>query len=153
MKYQIQIHWETTRDHDIPDLADIVRDTLDYEDAPAGEISLILTDKEHIQSYNRQFRGLDQPTDVLSFADGDKDADTGILYFGDIFIAIPVAVEQALELGHSLKSELTLLTVHGVLHLLGYDHENTSAREQMWSRQDEILVNLNCDIASPGHQQ
>jgi len=86
-----------------------------------AEISLSFVGERAIQTLNRRFMKKNKPTDVLSFPLGDKAPD-GKFYLGDIVIAVPVAFRQARAKGHSLDRELRLLTIHGFLHLLGYDH-------------------------------
>jgi probable rRNA maturation factor len=85
------------------------------------EISLAFVGEQAIRTLNRKFMKKDKPTDVLSFPLGEKGPD-GKFYLGDIVIAVPVAVRQAREKGHSLDRELRLLAIHGYLHLLGFDH-------------------------------
>lgn len=110
-----------------------------------GEIALsvVITDDEAVQELNRQFRGVDAPTDVLAFG-GDQGGDFVTApgepaYLGDVVVSYPRAVAQAEEYGHSIDRELALLVVHGVLHLVGYDHVNEAERVEMWARQNEIL--------------
>jgi probable rRNA maturation factor len=110
-------------------------------------LSVVITDDGEIQSLNRQFRGIDAPTDVLSFADDAPDGSfvTGAgepPYLGDVVVAYPRAEEQAAAQGHSVDDELRLLIVHGVLHLLGYDHAMPKDEAAMWSRQETILMAL-----------
>ena len=110
-----------------------------------GEIALsvVITDDEAVRELNRQFRDVDAPTDVLAFG-GGQEGDFVIapgepVYLGDVVISYPRAVAQAEEYGHSADRELALLAVHGVLHLLGYDHVNEAERVEMWARQNEVL--------------
>jgi probable rRNA maturation factor len=105
-----------------------------------AELTLVLTDDDQVHALNRQFREVDAPTDVLSFPAGDVDPDTGRLYLGDVIISLPRALAQA-EV-HSLEDELRLLIVHGVLHLLGYDHADEQEQAAMWAAQAEILARL-----------
>lgn len=125
--------------------------TLEAEavEAPAA-LTLLLTSDEKIQAMNRTYRQVDKPTDVLSFP-----ADQGFpgmdAYLGDVAIAVPVAQAQAAVAGHGLLAELTLLTVHGVLHLLGYDHLESDEQEAMWAAQDQILGDLGVDVRSPDY--
>lgn len=102
-------------------------------------MSVVLMDDHEVRSLNRRFAGLDRSTDVLAFVDGQPDPDTGLIYFGDVVIAVPVAARQADAARHSLDDELTLLAVHGVLHLLGYDHARKPDKKRMWARQRHIL--------------
>jgi len=113
-----------------------------------GEIALsvVITDNEAVRELNRQFRGVDAPTDVLAFGSGEENefitAPGEPAYLGDVVISYPRAVVQAEEYNHSVDRELALLTVHGLLHLLGYDHVGEEERARMWVRQDEILESL-----------
>jgi probable rRNA maturation factor len=91
---------------------------------------------------NRSYAGTDSSTDVLSFADGEADPDSGRVYFGDVVICVPMAAAQARRADHPLVDELSLLTIHGVLHLLGHDHSQRVERQRMWAAQAEILSQL-----------
>ncbi len=118
-----------------------------WRGAVGAELTIVLTDDETVAGLNRQYRGMDGPTDVLSFSaieptPGFITAPEALPYLGDIVIATPYSQRQALELGRSLRDELRLLVVHGVLHLLGYDHATPEEEAQMWARQDEILAGL-----------
>ena len=115
--------------------------------AGAGEITVVLTDDAEIEALNRQYRGLDAPTDVLSFAQEPTDtpfilAPGAAPYLGDLVISVPRSQEQAQEQGHSVERELALLTAHGTLHLLGHDHPTEAAEEATWELQDRILARL-----------
>jgi probable rRNA maturation factor len=116
---------------------------LDYEDfdRPA-EISVTVVDNEAIRKINAEHRGIDRATDVLSFPMFDEDFDDGEdAILGDIVLSLEKAVEQAEAYGHSLKREVAFLTVHSVLHLLGFDHEEGKAEEsEMFETQEEILA-------------
>lgn len=118
---------------------------------PPVEVTLLLSDDDQLQSLNKEYRGINQPTDVLSFSSGEampgmKDDEA---YLGDIVISVPAARRQAKQGGHSLKSELQLLTVHGTLHLLGFDHEEPEEKDRMWWTQASILAQLGAEIAGP----
>lgn len=114
-----------------------------------SEISIVITGDAEIQQYNRQYLGHDAPTDVLSFPSGDEfDPDSGNPYLGDILISLPRAQAQALAGGHSPDSEIQLLVVHGVLHLMGHDHAEPDERAAMWRAQAEILSGLNNPLAN-----
>jgi len=114
-------------------------------------LTILLTDDDYIQELNRQFRGEDRPTDVLSFPAGEPMPGNESLleYLGDIAIAVPVADKQASEKGHPLVAELQLLAVHGVLHLVGYDHLEGVEKEKMWGVQRAILTHLGLDNIQP----
>ena len=120
--------------------------SLQHLSAANGMITVVLTDREAIRDLNRTFAGEDHATDVLSFSDGSIDLETGQQYFGDVIIAVDIAQQQAEQAGHPLKSELVLLTVHGVLHLLGYDHASEGEKQKMWSQQHEIIASLGINL-------
>ena len=117
-----------------------VEATLQHQSAPPNaDLSIVITDDEQIHKLNRQFRGVDAPTDVLSFPAGHTDPESGSLYLGDVLISYPRASAQAERSGHSVADELQLLVVHGVLHLLGHDHAIPDEKAKMWAGQAEIL--------------
>lgn len=130
-----------------------VRLALDAEgvDVPC-EISVMLTDDGGIRSVNSEFRGIDRATDVLSFPlneltpgefdpDGcERDMDTGAVMLGDMMISVPRCAAQGEEFGHGYEREIMYLTVHSVLHLLGYDHvDEGEMKRQMRAREKEIM--------------
>lgn len=117
------------------------RAVLEYE-TQDGELSIVLTDDARLQELNRDYLGIDAPTDVLSFPASETDPQTGARYIGDILISVPRAQSQADAAGHALESELQLLVVHGVLHLLGHDHADPKEKKRMWQAQAEILKSL-----------
>lgn len=118
------------------------------------EINVLLTDDAGIQALNKRMRGIDQATDVLSFPMFDipegylpsalcSDPDTGLIALGDMCISLERARAQAAEFGHSLEREVSYLTVHSVLHLLGYDHTDEGVRKaRMREREETILAEL-----------
>lgn len=109
---------------------------------PGGaSITLVVTTTEAIRRLNRDYLGLDTPTDVLSFTnEPDPDFPAGETgYLGDIVIAYPVAERQARAAGHLPQEEVTLLAVHGALHLAGFDHDTARARETMWTAQRQVM--------------
>lgn len=110
----------------------------------SSEATIVVSDDAHLQALNRQFLGVDAPTDVLSFPGGDTDPDSEALYLGDVIISLPRAQAQAAAGGHPLKDELQLLVVHGMLHLLGYDHAEEGEKTEMWAIQTAILKDLGC---------
>lgn len=116
---------------------------LEAENA-AGDISVLVTDDVGIWAMNRDFRNVDRPTDVLSFpcAEGDALYAPPDGFLGDIAISIDRAKAQASEYGHSFERELSFLTVHGCLHILGYDHINDDDRQKMFAIQDKILNDM-----------
>jgi probable rRNA maturation factor len=119
------------------------RAALDHEsESQDCELSLVLTDDARLQEMNRDYLGIDAPTDVLSFPASETDPQTGARYIGDILISIPRAQDQADSAGHPLDSEVQLLVVHGMLHLLGHDHAEPDEKARMWKAQAEILNTL-----------
>jgi probable rRNA maturation factor len=123
--------------------------TLDHEDVDSrAGLSVLLTDDVTVRRLNRDFRDEDKVTDVLSFPTGEAIPGSGD-YLGDIAISVAQAQAQADAAGHSLKDELTLLTIHGVLHLLGHDHAGDDEKERMWSAQQALLDELGLSITPP----
>jgi len=117
------------------------------EVAPPYEMSLVFTDSETVRRLNRDYRGMDEPTDVLAFymlpqkeaADFFALPPDGVTRLGEVIISYPQAVEQAKEQEHSTERELALLIIHGILHLLGYDHEEPEEEAKMRTREKEFL--------------
>lgn len=124
-----------------------------------AEVSLVLTSEEEIHRVNREFRGIDAPTDVLSFpaipfcSSSDfqellnqdtayKNPDTGNIILGDIMISVPKSISQAHLYGHSVRREYSFLFAHSMLHLLGYDHMEPDQARVMEEKQEKILQNL-----------
>lgn len=124
-----------------------------------AEVNLVLTSEEEIHRINRQFRGIDAPTDVLSFpgipfgSPGDlqelaengaahKNPDSGNIMLGDIMICVPRVFSQAAAYGHSVKREYAFLFAHSMLHLLGYDHMEPDEAQVMEKKQENILESL-----------
>jgi probable rRNA maturation factor len=136
-------------------LTTTVQTTLKTEgfDTPA-EVSVLLVEDDEIRGINREFRAKDSVTDVLSFPmlkmeygrfleePGASDILDGRVLLGDIVISVPKALEQAQSYGHTPQRELAFLTVHGLLHLLGYDHEQPGQEETMTEKQEKILMEL-----------
>ena len=118
---------------------------LDFEDFTADcEVSVTLTDNERIHRLNREYRQVDRPTDVLSFPLCDWEEEDGQAFgpmaLGDIVLSLEKAKEQAEAYGHSYEREVAFLTVHSMLHLLGYDHETSEEDEkEMFARQNAIM--------------
>ena len=122
-------------------LDDVVKRVLKHEDVKNACFSIIFVDSNEIQRINKEYREMDKVTDVISFAleDTKDDIDNDIRVLGDIYICIPRMLEQAEDYGHSIKRELSFLTVHGLLHLLGYDHMNKEEEKVMFALQELIL--------------
>jgi probable rRNA maturation factor len=128
----------------------VAQEVLRYtKTSPAAGLTLVISDDVQIQSLNLQFLGVDAPTDVLAFPSGEIDLDVDQLYLGDVIISYQRAEAQSEVGGHSLEQEMQLLIVHGVLHLLGYNHAIDSEKTKMWKIQDEILTQLGSPITSP----
>ena len=103
--------------------------------------NIIFVSNEEIRELNKNYRGVDRVTDVISFAleDGEDAIDSPIRVLGDIYIAIDVCYEQAIEYGHSRVREVCFLATHGILHLLGYDHMNEEDEKIMFDKQRKVL--------------
>lgn len=125
---------------------DYLEEVIDYTLKKLGSnglLNVIFIDDEKMHMMNNTYRGIDRTTDVLSFAFNDnKSIDTEIDVLGDIYISIPKMKNQAIDYSHSEKRELSFLTIHGILHLLGYDHMNEDDEKIMFSLQKEILNEL-----------
>lgn len=109
-------------------------------------LSIKITGEQEIQDLNSAYRGIDKATDVLSFEADFFDPDLGSHYLGDVVISFPQAASQAKKRGHPTQSELQLLVIHGVLHLLGYDHGSAGEKKSMWIVQKQVLQALGLDI-------
>lgn len=108
-------------------------------------VTVVITGSEAIRQLNRRYRGVDAPTDVLSF-ENKPDPDFPTFdeedHLGDIIIAYPVASAQAAAAGHQAQAEVVLLAIHGTLHLSGFDHDTPTHKEQMWTIQQQVLAEL-----------
>lgn len=131
-------------DKDVKEL-DILKDFINYASEKLSlknvMFNVIIIDNDSIHKINKEYRGIDRPTDVITFAlEDDKKIDTPeVRILGDIYISYDKVISQAKEYGHSTKRELCFLGVHGLLHLLGYDHMNKKDEEKMFSLQKELL--------------
>jgi len=127
---------------DLKILAKAAAFILNQEGRKRGKLTIVVTGDEEIARLNARFKGLESPTDVLAFYSGEGSgfvsAPEAKDYLGDVVISWQRAEEQARDLGHSLLEELIILTIHGVLHLLGYQDEEEKERERMWARQEEL---------------
>lgn len=129
-------------DKELDELKDMLSDFCKREDLGNVIFNIIIIDNPTIHKINKEYRDKDAPTDVISFAlEDDKTViePDGVRILGDIYISIDKVHEQALEYGHSFKRELSFLAVHGLLHLLGYDHMEKSDEEVMFKKQEEVL--------------
>lgn len=138
-------------------IRDVVLAVLDYEGCPyAAEVNVVVTDNHEIQKMNREYRGIDAPTDVLSFPmleftvpsdfshveEAFEDCfnpESGELMLGDIILSVDKIREQAESYGHSQERELAFLIAHSMLHLCGYDHMEDEERKEMEAKQEKIL--------------
>ncbi len=128
--------------------------TLHHCKIEQAALTLVITDDAEVQALNAEFRGVDAATDVLSFPNqSDDESSMGLVlppelvaetesYLGDVVIAFPYSAKQAANYANPISDELCLLTVHGVLHLLGYDHASEEEEVEMWAIQDSILQTL-----------
>jgi len=155
-KYHIEIQVEEQVGAvDTQPIDDAVRLTLLHRNVEdASEVVIVISDDAALEDLNRRFRGVARPTDVLSFENqtrGPYSVGTAGFprYLGDVVISLDRAREQANAAGGALKDELQLLSVHGVLHLLGYDHADEREKEQMWAIQSEILRMLDVNTPLP----
>ena len=156
----LTLAWNSDLGEDIPErwidkLQVILHKAGEVEGVMDGEVALTFVDDEAIRELNKSYRGLDKPTDVLSFAmneqtdeewdihydeEFDEPADNNLL--GDIIISLPRAMEQSEEYGHSLEREIGFLFVHGFLHLIGYDHQDEASEKEMFAKQEQILAEV-----------
>jgi probable rRNA maturation factor len=159
----LEIVWDNEQEeYEIKDdlialLENILQKAGEAEGIEQGEVALTFVDNTRIHELNLEYRGIDRPTDVLSFAMNESGEDElDIIYeveegkaledvpdvLGDIIISVTRAQEQALEYGHSLERELGFLFVHGFLHLLGYDHQDEASEAEMMSKQEKVLAQV-----------
>lgn len=125
---------------------------LEYMGIDKAEVSITLTDDRTIQSINKEWRGKDMPTDVLSFPIDEKPPKYRYRVLGDIVISLPYAKRQSEKIGLSYREEVIRLLIHGILHLLGYDHERSKKDEDiMFSLQDQIFENLSSYFSKTTH--
>ena len=122
-------------------LDDVIKKVLKHEHVKNAYFGIIFVDFKEIQRINKEYRGIDSVTDVISFAleDTSDNIQIDMRILGDIYVCIPKMIEQANTYGHSIKRELSFLVVHGLLHLLGYDHMNELDEEIMFGLQELIL--------------
>lgn len=129
---------ETARLQDLVERA--AQATLQHTNTPhEHELAIVITDDVQLHQLNRDFLGIDAPTDVLAFPSDEVDPDTDSQYLGDVIISYERAAQQAASEDHPFESELQLLVVHGILHLLGYDHDDQEQKARMWAIQEHVL--------------
>lgn len=132
-------------DEEIKDIKKTMKYAVEKLELGEVEFNIIIVDNEYIHNLNKNYRNIDRPTDVITFAlEDDKTFDVSEYgrVLGDVYISIDRAREQAEEYGHSLKREICFLATHGLLHLLGYDHMKPDEEKIMFSLQEEILSEL-----------
>jgi len=145
----IDIHESFTLDIDPSSLIRAAEAVMNIQKAgPNVDLTIVIEDNDKLHELNYQFLGIDQPTDVLSFPANETDPETGNLYLGDVIISYPMAQSQAAKADHPVDDELQLLVIHGVLHLLGYDHQEETEKEFMWAIQNSLIKQLNLSIHS-----
>ena len=153
MAYEIEVEVDAPfrADIDVENLRATAVATLRHAGLEDGALTVVITDDESVRTFNRQYRDIDAPTDVLSFSaqEGEElnDLPPELLeemgnYLGDLIIAYPYTVAQAGRYGHSVAAELRLLIVHGTLHLLGHDHDIPERQQAMWDAQRQVLTLL-----------
>jgi len=120
--------------------------TLETNKVADTDLSIVIDGDDEVQHLNREFLGEDRPTDVLSFPANEIDPENGRRYLGDVIISLPRAAEQATQKDHPIEMEVQLLTIHGVLHLLGFNHEEELDKQKMWTVQDQVLNLLGISI-------
>lgn len=158
----VQLAWDNNQEqYNISDelislLTQLLEKAAEMEGVDEGEVALTFVDDEEIHELNKEYRGIDRPTDVLSFAMNETlDEELDIVYeleegesmdvpdvLGDIVISVPTAIAQSEEYGHSVERELGFLFVHGFLHLLGYDHQDETSEAEMMGKQEAVLASV-----------
>ena len=140
--YEINNNYNYKEDYSFLD--GVIKSTLKHENVNNAIFSIIFVDEKEIRKINKKYRNIDKITDVISFAfeDNAKLVYNDFRVLGDIYICIPRMIDQARDYGHSEKRELSFLTVHGLLHLLGYDHQTKGEEKEMFALQEFIL---NCE--------
>lgn len=140
----IEVFNETSHDieKEMIELKQFLENVAKDEQLGNGEFNVIIVDNEKIKQINKEYRKIDRETDVISFAlEDDKTfVMEGYRILGDIYISIDKALDQAREYGHSFKREFSFLALHGLLHLLGYDHMEKDDEQVMFSKQEEVLT-------------
>jgi probable rRNA maturation factor len=123
-------------------LRSAVRFVLEKFGNPDVDMTIRLTGDEEMRALNKNFRGIDETTDVLSFNQNYTDPETNQVYLGDIIISVSKAEQQAVENSQSLAAECAFLAIHGTLHLLGYEHSEPDQKQIMWQMQNEIFQTI-----------
>ena len=137
-----EIFNETDEKIDIEEVKKLIEFALKHENLNDVTFNVIFVDSEKIRNLNKEYRKIDRETDVISFALEDGEGNINFEFgrlLGDIYICVSKMKAQAKEYGHSIEREMGFLTVHGLLHLLGYDHMNKEEEKIMFKKQEEIL--------------
>jgi probable rRNA maturation factor len=135
---------------DVERMQKAVATVLEQQQAvPDSSLTIVITNDAEVAALNRQYRGVDAPTDVLSFPADEPpvEEEDEPPYLGDLIVAYPYTAAQAQREGHDLMQSLMLMAVHGTLHLLGYDHDTAAKRTEMWAAQDAALKALDVDLS------
>lgn len=141
----IHLYNETGQEIETEALLRAVRATLGTrlgESGEHGDVTILLSCDEQVRALNREHRGVDSVTDVLSFPALPHGVDAEAPALGDLVVALPWTARQAQQIGHTLTDSLMLLMIHGTLHLLGFTHEAGHDRAHMWSVQDKVMQQL-----------
>jgi probable rRNA maturation factor len=138
--YELFNETDKNLDSEMDKLYSLLAFTLKREKLENVEFNVIFVDSKTIHEINKTYRSIDRVTDVISFAlEDNKTIELDHRLLGDIYICVERAEEQAIEYGHSFLRELAFLTIHGLLHLLGYDHMKKEEEEVMFQKQEDIL--------------
>jgi probable rRNA maturation factor len=149
MTFHVEIQNDNEYEIDAEKLISAVEMTLTQQQAESETtLTVVITDNEAVAELNHQYRGIDSPTDVLSFPADEPPIEIPDEppYLGDLIIAYPYASAQAERENHPLQDSLALLVVHGTLHLLGYDHDTPENRAEMWAAQETALIALEISL-------
>lgn len=130
----------------------VVKQTLiDQQQDESFDLSILVCSDMEITTFNKMYRQIDQPTDVLSFANNDIDPETNSRNLGDIVVSFDTAYSQAKQAKNDLQTEIDMLIIHGVLHLLGFDHDDVTNKSIMWKNQYKLHKKLGIIVNSlPG---
>ncbi len=141
MNIEVANQTEENLDKELKELKELLENVCKDEKLGDGEFNVIIVTSDFIHELNKNYRNIDRVTDVISFAlEDDKTFNLdNYRVLGDIYICLDKVKSQALEYGHSFKRELSFLAVHGLLHLLGYDHMTKEEEEVMFAKQEEVL--------------
>ena len=150
----IQVQVESSEELPVARIRQAVEWVLEaHRAAPGSGVTVVITTDEEVRRLNRQFRGVDRPTDVLSFEAGPPLISEGAgPYLGDLVLGFPYIQGQAQAEQHAVSDELILAVIHGTLHLLGYDHDTAEHQSSMWSIQDRALQALGVTITVPRYE-